>query len=136
MASDDASPFEILILGDFIVRRAGAEITGVTKVLKDTLTVLAVSDGPVRKRDLGAHSDGAAEQAISRLRTKGLPVETTGQRGSTAYFLDRERYRVDALGFARGVDAGADIAGLLRLWRDAVPPDVLNSRPWKTVSDA
>ena len=137
MVSDDAGPFEILILGDFIVRRDGVEITGVTKVLKDTLTRLAVAGGPVRKQDLGAHSDDAAEKAISRLKLgKGLPIERTGQRGSTAYFLGQERCTVNALDFAHGVDVGADIDGLLRLWRGAVPADVLNSRPWKTVKDA
>jgi CheY-like chemotaxis protein len=137
MASDDAGPFEILILGDFIVRRDGVEITGVTPVLQDTLTRLAVAGGPVRKQDLAAHSDDAAEKAISRLKTRnGLPIGKTGQRGSTAYFLDQERCTVDALDFAHGVDGGADIDGLLQLWRGAVPADVLNSRPWKTVRDA
>lgn len=137
MASGGASPFEISVLGEFIVRRDGVEITGVTKVLQDTLTRLAVAGGPVRKQDLGAHSDDAAEKAISRLKAgKGLPIEKAGQRGNTAYFLGEGRCTVDALEFARGVDAGADIDGLLQLWRGAVPPDVLNSRPWKTVKDA
>jgi CheY-like chemotaxis protein len=130
MPHRDPRPFEVLILGDLVVRENNADIPTLSATLAETLTLLAAYGRPTLARELrSVHSSGPSQDAfdhhITRLRQCGLPVLSAGPRGRTQYQLDPERCHVDAVAFVRGVDAVGDLDDLLRLWRGAAPASVL-----------
>jgi len=129
----DPEPVEILILGELIVRKNGADVPDLSPALAETLTLLAARRRPVLARELrSAHSlqpsQDSFDHYITRLKNRfGLPIVTAGPRGGTTYQLDPALCRADAVAFVRGVDAGEDIDDLLQLWRGPAAAGVLRS---------
>lgn len=138
----NSDPIEVLILGDLIVRRDGAEAGALTPSLAEALILLAAYGRPVPAGQItsdhrNSPDKGSVHQYISRLKNEHrLPVVSGGPRGGKTYQLDARRCRVDAADFVTGVAAGRDIDGLLRLWRGGVPQAVLASPPWGDIRAA
>jgi len=133
---------EVLILGDLAVHVRGVDLDPpLTRSLAETLILLALFGRPVKTAELRNAldwhpNDGSLQQYISKIKKQGLPIVSSGSRGHMEYALDTGCCRVDAQEFIRGVGDGWPIDSLLGLWRGAIDPAVLNTRPWTAVKRA
>jgi hypothetical protein len=133
---------EVLILGDLIVRKNGAELdSALPPALAETLVLLAAYGRPVlAKQVMVDHANkpakGSLEQYIFKLKKHDLPVISGGPRGRSTYHLDARQCRIDAAEFVAGVNAGRDIDDLLKLWRGSVTGEVLCSSAWSGIKAA
>jgi hypothetical protein len=117
---------EVLTLGSLVVRVDGAPIAFNPKPSATLLHLAAVapgewlSTGEMRQKckvdSPTDRSDSAMVHRIGNLRDGGVKIDT-GPRGSKAYRLNTESCQVDAWDFIAGVEAGAPLDDLTRLWR-------------------
>ena len=142
MVSPDPESVEVLVLGDLAVHvRGGDPDPPLTRSLAETVIILAVYGRPVKTAELRNAldwhpNDGSLQQYISKIKKQGLPIVSSGSRGHMEYALDMGRCWVDAQEFIRSVGDGRPIDSLLGLWRGAVEPAVLKTRPWAAVNRA
>ncbi|MET7747656.1 hypothetical protein [Micromonospora sp. NPDC005367] len=137
MSSGLGERLEILVLGPVVLRRGGAKTAVLDgKPAEALLALVTARDGWVYTWQAvrtwrppsgrGQLTESAVHQRMRKLREYGVPIET-GPRNSGRYRLIPERCRVDAWDFVTGVQAGADIDGLTRMWRQAPSPGMLDT---------
>ncbi|MFI7609205.1 hypothetical protein ACIBTV_29400 [Micromonospora sp. NPDC049366] len=147
MSSGLGEQLEILVLGPVVLRQGRAETAIQDGKPAEALLALVSARGegwvytrqavrtwrPPSGRD--QLTESAVHQRMRKLREYGVPVET-GPRNSGRYRLTPGSCRVDAWDFVAGVQAGADIDELTRMWRQPPSPRILDLLLGSAVGDA